>query len=208
MRMVGRRHVRADRTARARPSASRSRPRASSRCGRTWNGRCRRSSAGPGCAVHLLHDALEIAAELGVGVVGRLDRDVLPMIAKIEYQHVEFGERCCQYGIVGVGREAVAVGDAEGARRPDCRDGACGFARRPRAGPRKSCGAGISNCIPSSFVMQCQVTYADGRRWSPASRKLRCHLTSAPRNCSPGLWRGRCVRSTCRAGWRVALPRG
>ena len=39
---------------------------------------------------HLLHHALKIAGDLLVVVVRRHDRDVLPMIAKIEYQQVEF----------------------------------------------------------------------------------------------------------------------
>ena len=45
----------------------------------------------PSLRAHLLHHPFEIAAELRVMMVRRHHRDVLPMIAKIEYQHVEFG---------------------------------------------------------------------------------------------------------------------
>jgi hypothetical protein len=38
-----------------------------------------------------LNDPFEIAGELRVVMVRRHHGDVLPMIAKIEYQHVEFG---------------------------------------------------------------------------------------------------------------------
>ena len=63
--------------------------------------------------VDRLHDAFQVAAELGVAVVGGLDRDVLPMIAKIEYQHVEFDEQVPPVRIIGIGRKAVAVRDQQ-----------------------------------------------------------------------------------------------
>ena len=59
------------------------------------------------------HHAFEIAAQLRVVVVGRFDRIVLPMIAKIEYQQVEFGQQVPPVGIISVGGEAVAVGDEQ-----------------------------------------------------------------------------------------------
>ena len=42
-----------------------------------------------------------------------VDRDVLAMIAKIEYQHVEVGQQMLPVRIVGIGRKAVAVRDQE-----------------------------------------------------------------------------------------------
>jgi len=55
----------------------------------------------------------EIVGKLRIVVVRRRDRNVAPVIAEIEHQHVESGEELPPVRIVGVGRETVAVGDEE-----------------------------------------------------------------------------------------------
>ena len=62
---------------------------------------------------HCLHDALEIAAQLLVCMVRRLDWNVLPMVAKIEYQQIELGQEMLPVWIVGVRGKAVAVGQQQ-----------------------------------------------------------------------------------------------
>jgi len=57
--------------------------------------------------------AVEVAAQLRVIVIGRLDWNILPMIAEIEYQHIVVQREELPERQVGVGRKAVAVGDRE-----------------------------------------------------------------------------------------------
>ena len=65
----------------------------------------------PSFVLHRLHHALEVVGKLRVVMVRRRDRDIAAMIAKIEYQHVEFGQELPPVRIVRVGGEAVAVRD-------------------------------------------------------------------------------------------------
>src|SRR6516165_752240 len=62
---------------------------------------------------HLLHHALEIAAELSVMMVRGLDRNILPVVAKIEYQHIEPVEQVLPIGKISVRGEAIAMGDQQ-----------------------------------------------------------------------------------------------
>ena len=57
--------------------------------------------------------AVEVAAQLRIIVVGRLDWNILPMIAEIEHQHIVVRRELLPEWQVGVGRKAVAVGDRE-----------------------------------------------------------------------------------------------
>ena len=112
----------------------------------------------------LLHDAFEIAAELLVIVVRRLDRDVLAVVAEIEYQHVEFRQQMPPVRIVGIGGETVAVRHQEPhavgiavPAHPDARAvlerhferhaGGGNFERHRRPPPAASCVAGHSLAI-------------------------------------------------------------
>ena len=97
-------------------------------------------------AVTARHDAFEIAGELCVVVVRRRDRDVVPMIAEVEYQHVEFGQELAPVRVIGVGGKAVAVGDQQPYAVRIARPPHHASARRPPAEPRMSGWVvGISN---------------------------------------------------------------
>ena len=62
---------------------------------------------------HLLHDPFEIARKLLVGVMRRHHRQVLPVIAEVEHQEIEFLQQVLPVRIVGVGGKAVAVREQE-----------------------------------------------------------------------------------------------
>ena len=70
-----------------------------------------------------LDDALEIAAELFVMMIGRFDRGVLAVVAEIENNQVVVRKQMPPIGVIGVGCEAVAV------RKQDAR--ACRIAVTP-----------------------------------------------------------------------------
>src|SRR5450759_1733338 len=57
----------------------------------------------------LLDGALQVARELGICMVGRLDRNILPMIAEIENDQLEFIEAMGPIREIGVGGKTVAV---------------------------------------------------------------------------------------------------
>ena len=62
---------------------------------------------------HLLHDPFEIARELLIGMMRRHHRQVLPVIAEVEHQEIEFLQQVLPVRIVGVGGKAVAVREQE-----------------------------------------------------------------------------------------------
>jgi hypothetical protein len=70
-----------------------------------------RADIAPEPRIDRLHDAFEIARELRIVVVGRLDRDVLAVIAEVEHQHVVARREELPERQIGVRREPIAVGD-------------------------------------------------------------------------------------------------
>ena len=64
---------------------------------------------GPQAGADFLHDALKIAAELRVGVVGRFDWDILPVVAEVKDHQVVVVEKMAPIGKIGVDGKTVTV---------------------------------------------------------------------------------------------------
>ena len=64
---------------------------------------------GPQTGADLLHNALQIATELGVVMVGRFDGDILPVVAEVEDYQVVSVEEMAPVREIGVGGKTVAV---------------------------------------------------------------------------------------------------
>ena len=58
---------------------------------------------------HFLDGALQIARELRIGMIGRLDRNVLPMVAEVEGDQIESIEKMSPIREIRVNGETIPV---------------------------------------------------------------------------------------------------
>ena len=64
----------------------------------------------PQAAMNAIQDAIEIACELRVMMMGRLRRNVLPVVAEVEHQHIVFRQQVLPERKICVDGKSVAVG--------------------------------------------------------------------------------------------------